>query len=224
MFASSIIKIVVAEDHKLIKEAIINLLNSFPNFLICDEAETANELVEKYFKSKPDLILIDACMKPINGLEAISEIRKADQNAKALFFSVIDDKKYINKIIEIGGHGYVSKYISSNELALAINTIISGDYYYGNNQNNHQAHYTKKPNGNILKSIEVLSQREEEIIALLASGLSSKEIGDRLFISKRTVDTHRMHISQKFNLKGSAELLQFAFRYFNSKESQESLA
>lgn len=219
MLQSNIIKIIVADSHKLVREGIISLLNSFPNFLVVDEAENGLELINKFKKTRVDIILIDTAMSPISGLEAFIELIKYCNNFKALFLSITESSDHQDRVTHIGGHGLVSKYIGSNELAYAINLIMSGENYFSKiNLNGNKEGMIKKRNGSNGKSIEKLSKKEEELMNLLTEGLTSSEIATRLFISKRTVDTHRKHILEKFNLKSSAELMKFAFECMNTDQ------
>jgi len=221
MLQSNIVKIIVADSHKLVREGIISLLNTFPNFLVVDEAENGLELINKFKKTCVDIILIDTAMSPISGLEAFIELKKYSNNFKALFLSITESSDHQVRVTHIGGHGLVSKYIGANELAYAINLIMSGECYFskinlnGNSARKNES-ITKKRNGSNGKSIEKLSKKEEELMNLLTEGLTSSEIATRLFISKRTVDTHRKHILEKFNLKSSAELMKFAFERTNT--------
>lgn len=226
MLQFNVIKIIVADSHKLVREGIISLLNSFPNFLVVDEAENGLELINKFKKTNVDIILIDTAMSPISGLEAFIELKKYNNNFKALFLSITESSDHQIRVTHIGGQGLVSKYIGSNELAYAINLIMSGENYFSkinlnNNFMRNKERIAKKSNGSNGKSIEKLSKKEGELVILLTEGLTSSEIATRLFISKRTVDTHRKHILEKFNLKSSAELMKFAFDYMNT--NQENL-
>ncbi len=223
MFNSSVIKIIVAEDCKLFKEGIITLLNSIPNFLVIDEAENGRELIEKYVRSSPDLILSSMCMSPISGIQAVSKIKKINSDVRVLFLSVSRTEENTQTVIEAGGLGLVDKYIGINELAYAIKTVITGNYYFGRVYSKSTLKELKLSNNNSANEkgknpIDQLSKKEREIINLLASGLTTKEISKNLFVSKRTVDKHRMNIIQKLNLRGSAELLKFAFEYVNNDD------
>lgn len=228
MFYSKLVKIIVAEHQKLVKEGIINLLNSFPNLLVIDEAENGRELIEKFVNSSPDLIITDMDMVPISGVDAIADIIKLDSNIKVLFLSSSPTDVQLRKLFSVGCFSIVSKLIGINELVYAISVIMSGENYFGKEYSEYSIESQIKFDSTndigkkqLTDFIENLSDREEEVLSLLASGLTSKAIANKLFLSRRTIDTHRMHISQKFNLKGSAELLQFAFNYFNSIESKK---
>jgi DNA-binding NarL/FixJ family response regulator len=227
MMQSNIIKIIVAEQQKLVKEGVINLLNTFPNFLVIDEAENGRELIEKSVISCPDLIITDIDLSPISGIEAVTEIIKLEPKLKILFFTNYVNENQIHKVFRIGYYSIISKNISVNEFVYAINLVMSGENYFSREFSNDLIETLKNSN-NLLdneeqfnNSLEQLSKREEEIVFHLASGLTTQEIAERLFISKRTVDTHRIHIIQKFNLRSSAELFKFAYKYTSKNHLQD---
>ena len=219
MLHSNIVKIIVADSCKLIKEGIITILNSFPNFLVIDEAENETELIEKVLKYQPDLLIVDADLTPNSGLETFIKLRSQSIGFKTLFVSYFDTTLDQQIVSQAGGNGLVSKYISSNELAYAINIIMSGEPYFPKNisvkhNDNEQQSYSSSNNDHNENS-DILTKKETEILTLIAQGMTSSEIAIKIFVSKRTIDTHRMHILQKLNLKSSSALMKFACENVN---------
>ncbi|MCX6149225.1 MAG: response regulator transcription factor [Ignavibacteriales bacterium] len=214
------INIIIADDHKLVREGFISLLKHpakiYPiRISVLAEAGNGRELVDLYFKLKPDLIIIDLAMPVLSGIKAFKEIKNYDVNIKALFLSMHEDEAYIYHIIKAGGMGLVGKSVAKEELHYAVKKIYDGEIYFGkqwtesklkklvNNYSN-----TGNPEKYIFEND--LTERETEIIKLIESGLCSDEIARKLFISKRTVDTHRSNIIKKLNLKTEFDLYKFA--------------
>ena len=216
------ISVLVADDHKLFRSGIISLLENEREIFVVGEAENGQELEEKYFKLKPDIVLVDISMPVLSGTDAVKKIKKTDDSIKALFLSMHDDEEYIYYCLKAGGKGLISKNIMKGELILAIKKVYEGGNYFGINRtednlrellNKYQVY--KDHN---LAGIQDFSQREVAILQLISEGLTSSEIAERLLIGKRTVDTHRTHLMQKLNLKSLPELIKYAINYTTAKE------
>jgi two-component system response regulator NreC len=215
------ISVLVADDHKLFRSGIISLLENEREIFVVGEAENGEELVEKYFRLKPDIVLVDISMPVLNGTEAVKKIKKTDDSVKALFLSMHDEEEYIYYCLKAGGKGLISKNIMKGELILAIKKVYEGGNYFGTNKteenlkelvNKYQAFKSQT-----LSGID-FSQREAAILQLISEGLTSNEIAEKLLISKRTVDTHRTHLMQKLSLKSLPELIKYAINYSSAKE------
>jgi len=218
------IRILVADDHKLFRSGIISLLENEREVLVVGEAENGDELVEKYFKLKPDVVLVDISMPGLTGTEAIKKIRRKDQSIKALFLSMHDDEEYIYHCRKAGGKGLISKNIMKGELILAIKKVYEGGNYFGINLTERRLNdltskyhvLMENPKGDI----DILSPREEQILRFISEGLTSGEIAEKLFVSKRTIDTHRTNLMQKLDLKSLPELIRYAINYTTAKEKK----
>jgi two-component system response regulator NreC len=215
------ISVLVADDHKLFRSGIISLLENEREIFVVGEAENGDELVEKYFLLKPDVVLADISMPVLSGTDAIKKIKKTDDSIRVLFLSMHDDEEYIYYCLKAGGRGLISKNIMKGELILAIKRVYEGGNYFGANRTDDNLRdlmnkYQVFKDHNI-SGLEDFSQREDEILHLISEGLTSSEIAEKLFISKRTVDTHRTHLMQKLNLKSLPEFIKYAINYTTAK-------
>ena len=215
------IKILIADDHTLFRKGIIKILNELPQVFVVGEAENGEELVKKYFEVYPDVILVDIAMPLLNGPAAVSQILKKDPKVKALFLSMHDSEEYIYRVIECGGKGLISKNIVEGELTYALELVYNGERYFRGDWDDkklnelvehHEIHQINGNNANI-------NFREEQILKFINEGFSSKEMADKLNISKKTVDFYRSALMRKFDLKNTTELIRFAIQYFGDNKN-----
>ncbi len=207
------IKIVLADDHKIITDGISNLLKTESDMHVEAVFQNGLELMEFLPNNTIDLILLDIDMPEMNGIECAEKILKRNPDQKIAMLTMHEEKALITKFIEMGVKGYFIKTIEQSELMLAIRTINKGGEYF-------PASVTKALLSKQVKTTDVtidpivndLSTREMEIIKLVAQGMSNKEIGEQLFISHRTVDTHRTNLMKKLDIHNIAGLIRFAFK------------
>ena len=212
------IKVLVVDDHKLFRTGVVRLLRDRPNIFVVAEAENGEELLNKYFNAKPDVVLVDIAMPKMSGLEAVSLVREKDQNVKALFLSMYDGDEYVYQVLKSGGTGLVNKNILEGELAYAIEQVYIGEKYFGSKWTEDTLQgLIKEYESNIApkSASEKLTYREEEVLKYINKGYTSAEIANKLKLSKKTVDFYRSNIMRKFNLSGPNELIIFAVNYFN---------
>lgn len=191
------------------------LLNSFQNFIVIDEAEDEQELVSKCRKNKADISLIDwGLINPTN-LSPTNLIKKGNDNMKIIIMTMQEEEKIDKYKFKKLCNGIISKKISPNELAVAIQIVLSGNFYLYNSAINFDEHKDKVE----YNKLEGLTKRENEILYYLAKGLPSKVIAEKLFLSLRTVDSHRSKIIQKFNLRTASELVHFAHEVLNGEKN-----
>ena len=215
---NEIIKILIADDHELFRKGIISLLIGEEDIKIIGEANDGKDLIYKYQTLKPDLIIADISMPELSGIEAVKILSEKYSNVQVLFLSMYGGEDYIYHCIKAGGSGLVSKDVPQNELINAIRIVSTGGKYFGEDYSkdrieNFIKNYEKRPKTISLSGVEQLTDKEIEIMLLVAEGLTSNEIANKLFISKRTVDTHRTHLLQKLGLKSLPQLLKYAISY-----------
>jgi len=211
---SNEIKIMLADDHTLVREGFKKILDSFEEFTVVAEASTGAEVIAKLNDTSPDIIVLDYNMPELNGVEATEKIREINENVKILILTMHDNETIIFDGISAGINGYLYKEAEMDELELAINTIISGKDYYSEGVKDKIIRFHKdRKKGKfyeLTKSKIPLTKREIEIIAHVAQGMNSHEIGDKLFISSFTVVKHRKNILKKLHMKNLAEVVNFA--------------
>ncbi len=208
------IKILLADDHTLITEGISNLLEDQLDIIISGICSNGKEVIRSLEKSTDvDLILLDIDMPIMNGLECAEELKSRFPSISVAMLTMHQEKAMIKRFIELGAKGYFLKTISKEELILAIHQIAKGGEYF-------TSEVTKSlisddaptPTLALNPLLKELSEREKEIIIQIASGLSNKEIGEKLFISPRTVDTHRTNLMKKLGVNNVAGVVRFAFQ------------
>jgi DNA-binding NarL/FixJ family response regulator len=216
------IRLIIADDHTLFRSGVISLIEDDEDIEIIGEASDGNDLIDLYNELKPDLLLIDISMPLKTGLEAAKEIRTGDDTVKILFLSMHEGPDYIYHSIKSGGNGLINKNILKNELITAIKSVMNGRDYFGvNYSENDVKDIVSKYESFIEPSVFVqptrLTEKEKEVLLLISEGLTSSEIGVKLNISKRTVDSHRQNIMQKMNLNSLPELIKYSIDYSTAK-------
>jgi|CZKP01.1.fsa_nt_gi DNA-binding NarL/FixJ family response regulator len=216
------IRILICDDHALLRSGIIGLLDNQPGLYVIGEAENGNELIEKYDLLKPDMVITDISMPGLSGTDAVTELKLKHPGIKVLFLSIFKGEPYIYLAIKVGGLGLVGKNIAKGELLLAINEIYNGRYYFGPQYNDQRIKelikkYDNQPVGIKFTSFIDITEIENNILDYISEGLSSNEIAEKLSLSRRTIDTHRVDIMRKYELKNTLALIRFAFLYTESK-------
>lgn len=203
------IKIILADDHKLVRDGIKSLLQINPSFKVVAEVDNGNELIQKMEEMLPDVVLVDISMPDTNGLDAVSQLLKINPNFKFIMLTMHDDPEYILKSVETGAKGYLLKNVEFDELQTAIQTVASGGKYFNQQISERMIESLSRPK-KAKDEIPDLTTRELEILKEVANGLSTKLIADKLSISARTVETHRLHIMKKMYSQNTAELVKKA--------------
>ncbi|TBW39625.1 response regulator transcription factor [Azotobacter chroococcum] len=202
MNSSNPTRIVLVDDHALVREGIRALLAVMPRIEVVGEAESAAEALELLGRVPADLLLLDIGLKNTNGLELTRSLGRQHPDLKVLILSMYDNIEYVRTAIRAGACGYVLKDASSREIVAAIEAIAAGGSFYSSEIARKLAERTAEPHN--------LTPRECQILQMLAQGLDSKAMARELDISVRTVETHRLSIRRKLNIDGSAALIRYA--------------
>lgn len=200
------IKIIVADDHQLFREGIIALLSKNESLDIVGEAASAYELFELMDQAEPHVVLMDISMPGINGLDAIKTARDKFPKSKFIVLTMHAEGQYVVKAVRNGAFGYLIKNADENELIAAIEAVALGKKYFN-------SEISELMIGNMAlegESHKKLSDREMEVLELVSEGCTTKEIADQLFVSARTVDTHRVNMMKKLGVQNTAELIKKA--------------
>lgn len=215
------IKIAIADDHKLFRQGLIQILAKFNDYQIVLEAASGEELLEKMQFNVPDIILLDLHMKGMDGREASTLILKQYPQLKIIILSMNYSSEFILQLMRIGVHGYLPKDIDQAILSDAIEQVKTRGYYINDDiaqvmrqglQNN-EIKISRKKNV-LISSVNVeLTDREMEVLSLICKGLNTNQIADKLFISYRTVEGHRKNLLEKTGVSNSVGLAIFAIRH-----------
>ena len=203
------IRLLLVDDHPLVREGIRSCLATHKHLHIVGEAADGREALAKALHLTPDIVLMDINLPHLNGLEATRLIRQALPLAKVLILTVHNSREYVLQIVQAGAVGYVLKEASPEELTRAIDSAHAGEAFFSPGV----AGYVLSDyvaNANKFDSLPSLSERERQILGLVVEGYSSKRIARSLGLSQRTVTTHRAHIMGKLNIHTTAGLVKFA--------------
>jgi DNA-binding NarL/FixJ family response regulator len=207
------IRIIIADDHALVREGVTALLSLHDDLEIVGTASNGLEAVEKAGNLDPDIILMDIAMPGLGGLEATLEIRKRNPEIKILILSQYDDKEYVSRLLKAGVSGYILKHAVGTDLVSAIRAVDRGEcYLYPSITTGVIDGYLRRGKVEIEDPYEKLTDREKQILKLLGEGHSHKEIAGLLNISAKTVMAHQTNISEKLDIHSRAALIKFALR------------
>lgn len=205
------IKIIIAEDHELVRRGFVALLEKLEFIQLVGEAANGKQVLELLRNGNlADVVLMDIEMPVMNGIEAAEMIMRNYRTVKIIMLTMMNDKDVIEEAIEKGAKGFLFKNSPEYEFAEAIKKVAAGENYYSSEVA--AVLLNKKTKNSDNSAINELSEREIEIIRLVSQGFSSIEIGKKLFISPRTADTHRNNILQKLDLPNIASLVSFAYK------------
>jgi DNA-binding NarL/FixJ family response regulator len=205
-------QILIAEDHTILREGLRALLSSHGDFKIEGEAQDGREAVQSVEKLKPDLVLMDLSMPRTSGLEAIKDIKRGHPQVKVIALTVHKTEEYIVAALEAGADGYVLKDANHSELVMAIKTVLMGKRYISPSISEKviQGYLDGRKGYKATTAYATLTQREREILKLIAEGYKNKDVADYLYISLKTVEKHRANLMRKLDLHNAAALTAFA--------------
>jgi DNA-binding NarL/FixJ family response regulator len=203
-------KILIADDHAMVRDGVKNLVKQNKDYIVVGEASNGRQAIEQYETLAPDLLILDISMPDLNGMEVAREVLSKNPLASIIILSMYDDEEYVSRCLEIGVKGYVVKNESGSELEYAIKSVLQGKNYFSRQAQDvifkkySHAVTKKKQREELIR----LTPREIEIIRLIAEGLTSQQMADKLFISPRTVETHRANLMKKVGVKNAIELVK----------------
>ena len=206
------IRILLVDDHTLMRTGVRMVLQAEPDLEVVGEAATGEDGVARAMELRPDVVLMDLSMPGIGGLEATRRIAAAGTGARILVLTVHGEDEYLMPVLEAGGSGYVTKHSADVELVDAVRVVSRGDVFLYPSAARVLTQSLRAPRHAPAHDdpAQLLSPREREVLALTAEGYSSTEIGDRLHLSHKTVETYRQRLMDKLNLHHRSELVRFA--------------
>jgi DNA-binding NarL/FixJ family response regulator len=208
----STIKVLLADDHTLVRAGMRSLLKEIAGVQVIAEAKDGREAVELVEKHQPDVVLMDIAMSGLNGLEAAARIIKSHPQCKVIILSMYSTEEYVTKSLEIGVAGYLIKDAATSELELALRAVARGEKYLSPAISTHLIEQLKARPPGQESGLEILTPRQREILQLIAEGHTTKEIATILGVGLKTVETHRTQLMERLNIHDVAGLVRYAIR------------
>lgn len=214
------IRVILADDHKLIRDGVKALLND-EELVIAGEAATGNELVELLSYTEADVILLDISMPEMDGFECLRHLKLHYPEVKVLVLSMLENERYVHQMMEMGALGYISKNTGKEELRMAIKLVAKGTPYISSlltmdllRKANNPGFVPLYNEGRVFqeRSQKELSKRELEVLHLISEGYTNADIAEQLFTSKRTIETHRQNLLEKTKTRNTAALVKYAMQ------------
>lgn len=210
------IRLLVVDDHPVVRAGLRTLLKPQTDMEVVGEAVDGPSAIEAALRLKPDVIIMDISMEGMSGLDATRELRKRLPNAKVLVLTMHEDEEYLRQTLEAGATGYVLKKAANTELAVAIRAVHRGELFV-------YPSLTRALLGDMVpdgavdpltqrRGLDRLSERETQVLRLVAQGYTSRQIAEKLFLSVRTIETYRSRLMEKLNLKSRVALVRYALR------------
>jgi len=207
------IRIILAEDHRITREGLFNMLKDRPDMEVIGEAENGREAVQLARELSPDLVIMDVTMPDLNGIDATRIITSDSKNIKVIALSMYSDKQFVQGMIHAGASGYLLKDCAFEELVNAIRAVIDGNTYLSPGIAGIVVQdYLNKLSNDASSASSVLTTREREVLQLIAEGKSTKVIASQLNVSVKTIETHRRQIMEKLGIFSIAGLTKYAIR------------
>jgi DNA-binding NarL/FixJ family response regulator len=207
-------KVLLVEDHIVVRQGIKALLSDEPDLEIVGEADNGREALNLVSELQPDIVLMDISMPGLNGIEATRQLRQIYPDIKIVILSMHANEEYVFQVLQAGAAGYVLKQSDSSEVLTAIRAALSGGSFLSPPISRaviedyvHRAEVRGQG-----EDLDILTSREREVLQLLAEGLPNREIAEQLSISVKTVETHRSNMMNKLNVNNKTELIKYAFR------------
>lgn len=204
------IKIVIADDHDMVRQGLESIISSFQKFEILLTVNSGVELLEKLPDLSPDVVLLDIIMPDMNGITTAKKIKKEYPDIRILMLSMEISSEYVKDAFRNEIDGYIPKNADISILVEAIESLAKGEKYYDQEVKDYIFKYFVNDEALAVPKIDNLSQREVQVLKMISNGVTNKEIGEKLFISPKTVEAHRNNILKKLHLKSTADLVKFA--------------
>src|SRR5215212_7984116 len=210
-------KIFIVDDHPMMRDGLAQMIANEPDLSLCGEAENASEALEKIEKLRPDLALVDITLRSGSGLELIKDLQTRLPTVAVLVISMHDESLYAERVLRAGGRGYIMKQEGGKKLMEAIRQVLNGQTYISPKISAKIVDAFTGRRSESSSAVEALTDREFEVFQLIGGGLSTKEIADKLHVSPKTVEVHRVNMKQKLNVATAPELIRFAVRWVESQ-------
>jgi DNA-binding NarL/FixJ family response regulator len=212
-------KVVIVDDHPLFRERLAQLINYEPDMEVTGEAESTKDAIQLIRNTSPDLATVDITLKGSSGLELIKSIKPISIGLRVLVLSMHEESLYAERALRAGASGYVTKHQAADEVLLAIRRVLAGEVYLSQKMTSGLLkNLTPTEVKTISGSIDRLTDRELEVLDLIGRGHTAREIADTLQVGVATIDTYRVKIKEKMNLRNATELQHVAIRWVRERE------
>jgi DNA-binding NarL/FixJ family response regulator len=210
------LRVLIADDHPLSRAGLRQVIESKSDFEVVSEAGNGESALEIIRRLKPAIAVLDISMPKMDGLAVAQALQQESSPVKIIFLTMYREQKMFDRAIEVGAKGYVLKESAAHDIVSCLNAVAAGLHYTSPELTTYLVKRTHKSNSTNREGIEALSPTERRVLRLLADYKTSKQIGDELFISRRTVENHRSNICQKLDIHGSHALMKFALEHKDS--------
>ena len=218
--SSKATRVMIVDDHPMTRDGLVHLINREPDLEVAWEAENAAQALEIAAAEQPDLALVDITLPDKGGIDLIKDLKALRPEMKVLVISMHDESLYAERALRAGARGYITKQEGGAKLMQAIRQVLGGQIYVSERTSARIVEiFSGQSAGGTQSPVAQLSDREFEIFQLIGEGLSASEIGDRLHISAKTVEAHRVNIKTKLKVGTAAELISYAARWSASKQA-----
>ncbi|HEX4166021.1 MAG TPA: response regulator transcription factor [Bryobacteraceae bacterium] len=204
------IRILLADDHTIVRQGLKLILSSQQDLEVVGEAANGREVVELTQQLQPDIVLMDVAMPDVNGIEATRRLMEQNSRLRILVLSMHKEAVYVREILKAGARGYLLKDVIDTELLNAIRSVARGDGYVSPAVSSALLSDYRQ---NVTNPVDLLTNREREVLQLIAEGKTNKEVATKLNLSVYTIDSHRGKIMEKLNLHSTGELVRFAIKH-----------
>jgi DNA-binding NarL/FixJ family response regulator len=205
-------RVLIADDHTMVRESLVSVLQAAGDVQVVAQAADGVEAIEKALQTRPDVVVADLSMPRLNGLEVVRRLREALPQTKVLVLTMHGEHEYVLQAVRAGASGYLVKDSAASELLSALRSLHAGRGHFGPQAAKTLADQLQRPERPLDDPYGRLTEREREVFHLIAEGMTTKDIAQRLGISVKTAENHRGHVLDKLGVRNTAELVRYALR------------
>jgi DNA-binding NarL/FixJ family response regulator len=216
--SANITQVLIVDDHPVVRDGLTTIINNKQDMNVCGEADDAHEALKAITELRPDVVVVDISLKSSDGIELTKSIKAGHPELSVIVLSIYDESVYAERALRAGARAYLMKDAVSENIVMAIRTVLSGEIYVSNTVSKKFLHrIAGDKTGTTKTSIEKLSDREFEVFRLI---FKASQIAEKLHLSVKTVETYRGRLKEKLNLDDATELLQYAIKWAKSEDEK----
>lgn len=215
-------RIVIVDDHPLVRERLNELMSREPDLVVCGEAENRNQALAVVAATQPDLAIVDLTLKGSHGMDVIKDLQAGYPEVRILVVSMQEESLYAERVIRAGARGYITKQEATRNIMGAVRKVLAGEVYLSEQMSGQLiARMVGRPRSGGVLSVSTLADRELQVFEMVGRGLGTRQIAEQLHLDVKTIETYRSRIKEKLQFKDAAELLQRAIAWVHAKQSNE---